>query len=71
VESVPALFPGRDLDDHQFVFALGETLAHLHCLESRRQVERLTDAKGVYRFRSLGDVPPPRPLHDIDAPEIV
>lgn len=71
VDSVPALFPGKVLDEHQFVFALGETLAHLHCLESRGQAERLTDAHGVHRFRTLGDAPKPAPLHDVDEPEMV
>lgn len=71
VESVPALFPGKELDDHQFVFALGETLAHLHCLESRRLVERVTDARGVHRFRTLGEAPAVQPLHDVDEPEVV
>ncbi len=71
VDCVPALFPGRELDEHQFVFALGETLAHLHCLETRGQAARLKDANGVYRFRTLGDVPQPPALHDVDEPEMV
>jgi glyoxylase-like metal-dependent hydrolase (beta-lactamase superfamily II) len=71
VDCVPALFPGKELDEHQFVFALGETLAHLHCLESRGQAERLTDSQGVHRFRTLGEAPPPKPLHDVDEPDIV
>jgi glyoxylase-like metal-dependent hydrolase (beta-lactamase superfamily II) len=71
VESVPALFPGRELDEHQFVFALGETLAHLHCLETRGQAERLTDSQGIHRFRTLGEAPSPPALHDVDEPEMV
>lgn len=49
VEMVPVLFP-RQLDDHQFVFALGETLAHLHCLEGRGQARRVTDRHGIHHF---------------------
>jgi glyoxylase-like metal-dependent hydrolase (beta-lactamase superfamily II) len=71
VDCVPALFPGKVLDEHQFVFALGETLAHLHCLETRRQAARLTDAHGVHRFRTIGEAPPPPSLHDVDEPDIV
>jgi glyoxylase-like metal-dependent hydrolase (beta-lactamase superfamily II) len=40
VELLPALFP-RALDSFQIGFALGETLAHLHCLASRGRARRL------------------------------
>ena len=46
---VPVLFR-RQLDTHQLGFAIGETLAHLHYLETEGQVARLVDAAGVYRF---------------------
>jgi glyoxylase-like metal-dependent hydrolase (beta-lactamase superfamily II) len=49
-ELLARLFP-RPLDSHQMFFALGESLAHLHCLRSRGQVSRETDAAGVHRYR--------------------
>ena len=39
-DMVPVLFP-RHLDNNQVVFAFGETLAHLHCLETRARVKRI------------------------------
>ena len=36
------------------VFAFGETLAHLHCLETRARVRRVVVA-GVHRFVALID----------------
>mgnify|MGYP001378663275 CR=1 FL=1 len=71
VELVPVLFPGKALDEHQFVFALGETLAHLHCLEGRLQAERLVGADGVHRFRTVGPAPAAVELHDVGDPDIV
>ena len=50
---VPVLFP-RHLDNNQVVFAFGETLAHLHCLETRARVKR-TVVDGVHRFVALVD----------------
>jgi hypothetical protein len=50
---VPVLFP-RHLDNNQVVFAFGETLAHLHCLETRARVKR-TVVDGVHRFVALLD----------------
>jgi hypothetical protein len=58
-DMVPVLFP-RHLDNNQVVFAFGETLAHLHCLETRARVKR-TNVDGVHRFVTLmdaGDLPP-------------
>ncbi|KAA5607638.1 MBL fold metallo-hydrolase [Roseospira marina] len=46
---LPLLFRRR-LDDHQLFFALGETLAHLHHLETRQAVRREPGADGVDRF---------------------
>jgi glyoxylase-like metal-dependent hydrolase (beta-lactamase superfamily II) len=71
VELTPTLFPGKVLDEHQFVFALGETLAHLHCLEGRGQAERLIGKDGVHRFRTIGPAPTGVELHDVDDPEMV
>jgi glyoxylase-like metal-dependent hydrolase (beta-lactamase superfamily II) len=48
-DAVAVLFrPGLDL--HQLTFAIGEALAHLHCLWRRGEVKRQYDADGVYRF---------------------
>jgi len=51
---VPVLFP-RHLDNNQMVFAFGETLAHLHCLETRARVKRVV-VDGIHRFVALSDV---------------
>jgi glyoxylase-like metal-dependent hydrolase (beta-lactamase superfamily II) len=40
----------RELDSHQLGFAMGEAIAHLHYLMYAKQVQRLCDAAGVYRF---------------------
>lgn len=50
VELLPALFRA-DLDNFQIGFALGETLAHLACLEGRGRAAR-EEANGVVRFRA-------------------
>jgi len=62
---VPVLFP-RHLDNNQIVFAFGETLAHLHCLETRARVKRFT-VNGVHRFVALVDANAQPPLDDSDA----
>lgn len=59
-QMVPVLF-ARHLDNNQVVFAFGETLAHLHCLESRGLVRRATTAQGVHQFVAA-------PLTDTVAP---
>ena len=51
-EVLPVLFT-RDLDVHQFGFAFGETLAHLHYLEWRGKVRRLVGADGLHRFQRV------------------
>ena len=63
-DMVPVLFP-RHLDNNQVVFAFGETLAHLHCLETRARVKR-TVVDGVYRFVALVDSAQP-PADDSDS----
>ena len=60
---VPVLFP-RHLDNNQVVFAFGETLAHLHCLETRARVKRVV-VDGVHRFVALVDPDEP-PADDSD-----
>jgi hypothetical protein len=47
---LPVLFK-RALDDHQLVFAIGETIAHLHFLWRCGRAERTLCADGVYEFQ--------------------
>ncbi|WP_444633419.1 MBL fold metallo-hydrolase [Cupriavidus oxalaticus] len=42
----------RQFDIHQMTFAMGESLAHLHCLWHRGELVRQLDGDGVYRFRA-------------------
>jgi len=63
-DMVPVLFP-RHLDNNQVVFAFGETLAHLHCLETRARVKRVV-VDGVHRFVALVDSAQP-PADDSDS----
>ena len=46
---IPVLFR-RKLDMHQVFFALGESIAHLHYLESKARLVRLAGGDGVIRF---------------------
>lgn len=47
---VPLMFR-RPLDAHQFSFALGEALAHLHKLWLDRALQRTLDSDGILRFQ--------------------
>jgi glyoxylase-like metal-dependent hydrolase (beta-lactamase superfamily II) len=47
--ALPLLFK-RALDDHQMMFAMGESIAHLHYLQHQGKVRRVEDAHGVRRF---------------------
>lgn len=47
-QALPLLFK-RKLDDHQMMFAMGESIAHLHYLEAEGKVRRVVDG-GVRRF---------------------
>lgn len=49
---VPVLFKRR-MDAHQTVFALGESLAHLHLLWHSGRLTRQVDGAGVARFRRV------------------
>jgi glyoxylase-like metal-dependent hydrolase (beta-lactamase superfamily II) len=49
VDMLPVLF-SRPLDLHQQSFAIGESIAHLHCLFYEGRLERLLGDDGVYRF---------------------
>ena len=64
-DMVPVLFP-RHLDNNQIVFAFGETLAHLHCLETRARVKRVA-VDGVHRFVALVDANALPPVDDSDS----
>jgi glyoxylase-like metal-dependent hydrolase (beta-lactamase superfamily II) len=48
-EALPLLFK-RQLDDHQMMFAMGESIAHLHYLQHQAKVRRSVDEHGVRRF---------------------
>jgi glyoxylase-like metal-dependent hydrolase (beta-lactamase superfamily II) len=48
-EMVPILL-GREFDAHQMMFALGESLAHLHALWYSGRLERVACDDGVLRF---------------------
>ncbi|HEY4999003.1 MAG TPA: MBL fold metallo-hydrolase, partial [Usitatibacter sp.] len=48
-EALPLLFK-RALDEHQMMFAMGESIAHLHYLLARRKVRREVGDAGVRRF---------------------
>jgi glyoxylase-like metal-dependent hydrolase (beta-lactamase superfamily II) len=52
-EAIPLLFK-RKLDDHQMMFAMGESIAHLHYLHAEGKVERRVDESGVRRFLKAG-----------------
>jgi glyoxylase-like metal-dependent hydrolase (beta-lactamase superfamily II) len=51
-EVLPILFT-RELDLHQFTFAFGETLAHLHHLEWQGRAKRLIGPDGLHRFQRV------------------
>lgn len=52
-EAIPTLFQ-RELDTHQLFFAMGEAMAHLHCLFYRGALKRQTGADGVIRYLQDG-----------------
>jgi glyoxylase-like metal-dependent hydrolase (beta-lactamase superfamily II) len=52
-DAIPLLFK-RQLDDHQLMFAMGESIAHLHYLERQGKLRRVDDAAGVRRFVQMG-----------------
>lgn len=51
VDLLPHLF-ARELEGHSKFMALGECIAHLHCLMTRHRIERFVDGE-VYRYRSI------------------
>jgi glyoxylase-like metal-dependent hydrolase (beta-lactamase superfamily II) len=67
-QMTPVLFQ-RHLDGSQVVFAFGETIAHMHCLQGRGEVARVRGSDGVLRFVSTGLVSDVAPIvEDNDAP---
>ena len=46
---LPVLFK-RPLDLHQTIFAMGESIAHLHALWHAGKLHRRADQDGVWRF---------------------
>ena len=52
-EVIPTLFR-RPLDAHQMFFAMGESMAHLHLLESEGRVVRTIGNDAVLRYSSAG-----------------
>ena len=50
---IPVLFK-RALDDFQLMFAMGESIAHLHYLRAQGVVERHDDTAGIRRFARRG-----------------
>ena len=48
-DALPTLFQ-RELDEHQLFFAMGEAMAHLHCLHRRGALQRETGTDGVIRY---------------------
>jgi glyoxylase-like metal-dependent hydrolase (beta-lactamase superfamily II) len=43
----------RELDAHQLMFAIGESLAHLHFLAAEGRLERTLGPDGIHRFRQI------------------
>jgi glyoxylase-like metal-dependent hydrolase (beta-lactamase superfamily II) len=51
-EALPLLFK-RQLDDHQMMFAMGESIAHLHYLQYQGKVRRIIGDHGIRRFAAV------------------
>jgi glyoxylase-like metal-dependent hydrolase (beta-lactamase superfamily II) len=49
-EAIATLFQ-REMDTHQLFFAMGEAMAHLHCLYFQGSLKRQTGADGVIRYQ--------------------
>jgi glyoxylase-like metal-dependent hydrolase (beta-lactamase superfamily II) len=52
-EAIPTLFQ-RELDTHQLFFAMGEAMAHLHCMFYRGALKRQAGADGILRYQQGG-----------------
>ncbi len=53
-EAVAVVFPGRQFTGDQLMFAMGESLAHLHDLWYAGRLERRVGVDGHTRFRAAG-----------------
>jgi len=51
IDLLPFLFK-RELEGHSMFMALGECIAHLHCLMTRNRVERILEGD-VYKYKSI------------------
>ena len=51
-ELIPTLFQ-RELDAHQTMFAMGESIAHLNCLEHAGRLRRTQNGEGVFHFVAI------------------
>ncbi len=51
MDLLPFLF-ARKLEGYTVIMALGECIAHLHCLMTRNRIERIID-DGFYKYRSI------------------
>lgn len=51
-ELIPTLFQ-RELDAHQTMFAMGESIAHLNCLAHAGRLRRAQGPDGVFRFTAI------------------
>ena len=58
IDLLPLLFK-RELEGHSMYMGLGECIAHLHCLMSRRRIER-TLIDNRYHYRSIDPTLPER-----------
>ena len=54
-EAIPTLF-ARELDTQQLFFAMGEAMAHLHCLYYRGVLTRQSCTDGVIRYLRDGEI---------------
>jgi glyoxylase-like metal-dependent hydrolase (beta-lactamase superfamily II) len=51
-QMMPVIFK-RELDAHQTMFAMGETLSHINYLHQRGRLERLCGDDGIYRYARI------------------
>jgi glyoxylase-like metal-dependent hydrolase (beta-lactamase superfamily II) len=74
IDLLPYLF-NRKLEDHSLFMALGECIAHIHCLMGRNRIERVLQ-DDVYLYKSidptLGDRARPEAHEELeDSPQLV
>ncbi|SDI41114.1 Glyoxylase, beta-lactamase superfamily II [Alteribacillus persepolensis] len=52
-EIAQKLFEHRELNPHQWRFAMAETIAHLNYLENKREIKKRDDKNGIYRYEPV------------------